>query len=138
MNSDHQRQMTARADVARGRLIPATEDLSALAVTGQDPTVLGFVLASVPGRVIFEVLNLSEPATLVFRSDGDDGAKVINRALVDSGFNPAALAPPASAGGGLTTPLRRTGEPAALTDQLIGALPHDGNWPAQLAALLAS
>jgi len=127
-NSRQQHQMTNRPDLTRGRLTPATEDLSALAVTGEEPTVLGFLLASFPGRVVFEVLNLAEPATLVFRSE-DLG--VINRALVDSGFTP----PPA--GGGLTTPLRRVGEPAALTDLLVAAIPHDGNWSAQLAAALS-
>jgi hypothetical protein len=133
INPRQQHQMTARPDVTRGRLTPATEDLSALAVSGEDPTVLGFVLASLPGRVVFEVLNLADPATLVFRSEGDDGVAVINRALVDSGFNPSS---PGETG--LTTPLRRVGEPAILTDLLIGAVPHEGNWSGQLAALLAS
>lgn len=133
INPRQQHQMTARPDVTRGRLTPATEDLSALAVSGEDPTVLGFVLASLPGRVVFEVLNLADPATLVFRSEGDDGVAVINRALVDSGFNPSS---PGETG--LTTPLRRVGEPAILTDLLIGTVPHDGNWSGQLAALLAS
>jgi hypothetical protein len=131
-NSSQQRQMTARPDLTRGNLTPASEDLAALAVTGEDPTVLGFVLVSTPGRVVFEVLNLAEPTTLVFSSDGDDALGVINRALVDSGFTP-----PPAAGAGLTAPLRRVGEPAVLTDLLIGQIPHDANWSAQLAALLS-
>jgi hypothetical protein len=130
-NGLRQRQMTSRPDVSRGRLTPATEDLSALAVTGEDPTVLGFVLASFPGRIVFEVLNLAEPATLVFRADGADGLEVINRALVDSGFRP----PPAA--GGRTTPLRRVGAPAALSELLVAEIPHDNDWPARLAAALS-
>ncbi len=130
-NGPRQHQMTSRPDVSRGRLTPATEDLSALVVTGEDPTVLGFVLASFPGRIVFEVLNLAEPATLVFRAEGADGLEVINRALVDSGFRP----PPA--GGGLTAPLRRVGEPAALSDLLVAEIPHDNDWPARLAAALS-
>src|ERR1700722_8068110 len=115
--------MTPRPEMARGNLTPASEDLSALAVTGEDPTVLGFVLVSLPGRVVFEVLNLAAPTTLVFTTDGDGAVGVINRALVDSGFTP-----PAPAGAGLTAPLRRVGEPAALTDLLIGQIPHDASW----------
>jgi hypothetical protein len=130
-NSRQPRQLTARPDVTRGRLTPATEDLSGLAMAGDDPTVLAFVLASLPGRVVFEVLNLAGPATLIFSSEGDDGLGVINRALVDSGFSPPA------AGGGLTAPLRRVGEPALLTELLVAQLPPGGDWPARLAAALA-
>ena len=129
-NPGQQRQMSTRPDLTRGRLTPATEDLSALAVTGEDPTVLGFLLVSFPGRIVFEILNVAEPATMVFRSESDGGLGVLNRALVDSGFKP----PPAD--GGLIAPLRRVGEPAVLTDLLIAAIPHDDNWSAQLAAAL--
>jgi hypothetical protein len=132
MRTPAQHQMTQRPDVTRGRLIPAGDALPALTATGDDPTVLGFMLASTASRVVFEVLNLAEPPTLVFRSAGPDGAGVINRALVDSGFKP-----PAQAGGGLTAPARRVGEPAVLTEEFVGQVPHDGNWSSQLAALLA-
>ena len=46
-----QRPMAVRPDVTRGLPTPATEDLSALAVTGESPTVLAFVLAQGPGGV---------------------------------------------------------------------------------------
>jgi hypothetical protein len=104
--------------------------LSALTATGDDPAVLGFMLASMGSRVVFEVLNLAEPPTLVFRSAGPDGIGVINRALVDSGFKP-----PTSAGG-LTAPARHVGESAVLTDLFAGQVPHDENWSSQLATLL--
>jgi hypothetical protein len=123
--------MTQRPDVTRGRLIPAGDDLSALTAAGDDPTVLAFILASAPHRVVFEVLNLAEPPTLVFRSAGQDGVAVINRALVDSGFKPPAPA------GGLTAPARQVGEPAVLTELFVGQVPHDGNWSSQLTTLLA-
>jgi len=131
MRTPAQHQMTQRPDVTRGRLIPAGDDLSALTATGDDPTVLAFILASAPNRVVFEVLNLAEPPTLVFRSGGQDGVAVINRALVDSGFKPPTPT------GGLTAPARQVGEPAVLTDLFVGQVPHDGNWSSQLAALLA-
>jgi hypothetical protein len=132
MRTPAQHQMTQRPDVSRGRLIPAGDDLSALTASGDDPTVLAFVLASTRDRVVFEVLNLAEPPTLVFRSEGQDGVAVINRALVDSGFKLP------TAGGGLTAPARQVGEPAALTDLFVGQVPRDGNWSSQLATLLAS
>lgn len=132
MRTPAQHQMTNRPDVTRGRLIPAGDDLSALTASGDDPTVLGFLLASASGRVVFEVLNLAEPPTLVFRSPGQGGLGVINRALVDSGFRP-----PAQAGSGLTGPARQVGEPAVLTDLFVGQVPHDENWSSRLAALLA-
>jgi len=132
MRTPAQHQMTKRPDVTRGRLIPAGDDLSALTAAGDDPTVLGFVLASTANRVVFEVLNLAAPPTLVFRSPGQDGLGTINRALVDSGFTP-----PVPAGGSLTAPARRVGEPAVLTDLFVGQVAHDENWSRQLAALLA-
>lgn len=132
MRTPAQHQMTNRPDVTRGRLIPAGDDLSALTASGDDPTVLGFLLASASGRVVFEVLNLAEPPTLVFRSPGHGGLGVINRALVDSGFRP-----PTRAGSGLTAPARQVGEPAVLTDLFVGQVPHEENWSSRLAALLA-
>jgi hypothetical protein len=99
---------------------------------GDDPTVLGFMLASTGNRVVFELVNLAEPPTLVFRSAGPDSIGVINRALVDSGFKS-----PTPAGGGLTAPARRVGEPAVLTEEFVGEVPHDGNWSSRLATLLA-
>lgn len=114
MRTPAQHQMTKRPDVTRGRLIPAGDDLSALTAIGDDPTVLGFVLASTPDRVVFEVLNLADPPTLVFRSAGPDSAGVINRALVDSGFKSPA---------------------AVLADLFVGQVPHDENWSSQLATL---
>jgi hypothetical protein len=131
-NSSQQRPMTPRPDLTRSTLIPATEDLSALTAAGEDPTVLSFILVSAPGRVVFEVLNAEEPATLVFRSGGDEGVAVINRALVDSGFTA-----PAPANAGLTAPPRRVGEPALLSELLVGQVEHGENWSGQLAELLA-
>jgi hypothetical protein len=147
MNAGGQRQMTRRPDVSRGRLTPSSEDLAALTVTGDDPTVLAFVLASAGGRVAFEVLNAPEAATLVFQAPGKDGLAMINRALVDSGF-----APPPAGGQGLASPARPTlpggagglpssgntpDPPALLTDLLVGEVPHDDRWSSQVAALLS-
>jgi hypothetical protein len=131
-NSGQNRPMTPRPDLTHNTLIPVSEDLSALTATGEDPTVLSFILVSAPGRVVFEVLNAAEPATLVFRSGGDESVGVINRALVDSGFTA-----PTPASGGLTAPPRRVGEPALLSELLLGAVEHGDGWAGQMAALLA-
>lgn len=74
MNTRQDRPMAARPHVTRGRLIPAAEDLSALTVTGEDATVLAFVLVSHAGRVAYDVLNQQSPATYVYRADGPGGS----------------------------------------------------------------
>jgi hypothetical protein len=107
------RPMAVRPDVTRGLLTPATEDLSALTVTGESPTVLAFALAPGPGGVAYEVLNRPAPQTWVFRGD----LAAVNRALDDAGFDPAALAAPP----GLA--------PA-------GQVPHDAGWAGRIATLL--
>ncbi len=115
MNARRQRPMAVRPDVTRGSLPPATEDLSALVATGESPTVLAFALGRRPGRVVYEVLNQPEPMTFVYRADGADGLAAINRALDDAGFRAAAV---------------QAGGPAA-------QVPHDAQWPDQIARLLA-
>jgi hypothetical protein len=107
------RPMATRPDVSRGLLTPATEDLSALTVTGESPTVLAFALAPGPGGVAYEVLNRPEPVTCVFR--GELGA--VNQALDGAGFDPAALPPELA--------------PA-------GRVPHDPGWAGQVAGWLTS
>jgi len=112
MNGRGLRPMAARPDVTRGLLTPATEDLSALAVTGESPTVVAFVLVQGPGGVAYEVLNRPEPVTYVFRGE----LAAVNRVLDDTGFDPGRLA-----------------------SQLVtgGQVPHDEQWPERIAALLA-
>ncbi len=127
-----QRQMTPRPDMSRGRLIPASEDLAALTVAGEDPTVLAFILAAASDRVAFEVLNLPDQLTYVFRAPGPDGLAVVNRALIDSGFQA-----PSSGQPGLTTPASPDAQLAMLSDLLIGQVPHDANWSSQLTTLLS-
>jgi hypothetical protein len=130
------RPMAARPDVSRGRLIPATEDLSALTATGEDPTVLAFVLGRRPGLVVYEVLNQREPVTYAYRPDGaeaGDGLGAVNRALDDAGFRPAAL--PAE---GLTAACRPDARTSPLARWLAGQIPHDEQWAARLAALLTA
>jgi hypothetical protein len=123
--------MTPRADVRRGRLIPATEDLAALTASGADPTVLAFALySSARGRVAYEVLNLPEPATFVYESDGD-ARGVINRWLDDTGFQAAAVH-----AAGLTAAARTDPSAALLARSLVAQVPHDENWQRQIADLL--
>jgi hypothetical protein len=132
MNSREQRPMTQRPDMTRGRLTPATEDLSALTTSGQDPTVLAFALGSCPGRVVYEALNHPEPMTFVYRAEGADALAAINRALDDAGFQVEAVHAE-----GLAAPARPVALPTTLTSALIGQVPHDANWPDRIAALLA-
>ncbi len=87
MNGRGLRPMATRPDVTRGRLTPAAEDLAALTVTGESPTVLAFALAQGPGTVAYAVLNRPGPVTYVFRGE----LAAVNRALDDAGFDPAAL-----------------------------------------------
>ena len=70
--------MTPRADVRYGLLTPETEDLAALTTSGADPTVLAFALLTPAGGgdpVAYEVLNLPEPVTYVYRAGGPDSAR---------------------------------------------------------------
>jgi len=131
INGPQQHQMTQRPDMTRGRLTPATEDLAALTTSGDSPTVLAFVLAAAGDLVVFEILNLPEPPTLVFRAAGPDGLAAVNRALVDSGFTQP---PP---GSGLGAPARAAGQAGALADLLAGQVAHDGQWSSRLTALLS-
>ena len=133
-----QRPMAQRPDVTRGLLTPETEDLSALTATGQDPTVLAFALGLGTGRVVYEVLNHPEPMTYVYRAEGAgtpaDALAAFNRALDDTGFQPAAVHAE-----GLTAPTRTVGSSAApspLTASLLAQVPHDPQWRDRIAELL--
>jgi hypothetical protein len=128
------RQMMPRADVRRGTLTPPWEDLAALKVSGEQPTVLAFALfASARGRVAYDALNRPEPVTYVYEADGDARA-VINRALDDAGFQAAAVH--AAAQGGLMAAARTDAPAALLAHSLIGQVPRDADWQRQLAELL--
>jgi hypothetical protein len=127
------RPMAPRRDVTRGRLTPATEDLSALTATGDDPTVLAFALGDRAGLVVYEVLNRNEPMTYAYRPDDDNGLAAVNRALDDAGFQPAALHAE-----GLAAAPRPDARTSPLPRWLAGQIPHDEHWAATLAALLTA
>jgi len=114
MNAGGQRPMTARPDVTRGLLTPATEDLRALTAAGENPAVLAFALGRRAGLVVYEVLNQPEPVTCVYRADGAGGLAAVNRALDDAGFRPAPI-------------------PAG---DLAGQVPHGSGWAERMASLL--
>jgi hypothetical protein len=130
-DSAQQRPMTGRPDISRGLLAPATEDLPALLATGEDPTVLAFVLGSAADLVVFEVLNRPEPMTFVYRAAGPDGLAAINRALDDWGFRPASLH-----AAGPAAPARPAGAVRLLAESLVGQVTHDAHWLSKIAALL--
>jgi hypothetical protein len=131
LTAGQQRPMAPRPDVTRGRLTPATEDLAALVVTGDDPTVLAFVLARAGDRVVFEILNQPAPMTFVYQAAGPDGLTVINRALDDSGFQADVV--PATGLGSL--PPRNFSR--LLAGSLAARVTHDVHWSSQIAALLS-
>jgi hypothetical protein len=139
MNGDQNRPMTPRADVTRGLLTPATEDLSALTTSGEDPTVLAFALVrrtdrSLPGLVAYEVLNQLEPLTYAYQPDGSHGADefaVVNRALDDVGFQTATVHSE-----GLTSARGPDASRSPLARWLAGQVPHDGQWATRLDELL--
>jgi hypothetical protein len=151
MNNSQSRPMTPRANVTRGLLTPETEDLSALTATGDDPTVLAFALCWQPrtGLVVYEALNVAEPMTFVYRTNGTDGTDgtassdrtdghdgadagaAINRALDDAGFHPAALHAE-----GLTAAARPGARASLLAQSLVAQVPHDAGWPERISGLL--
>ncbi len=141
--ADLQHQMTPRADVRHGLLTPETQDLAALTTSGDDPTVLAFALlcpahppiaAGGGDLVAYEVLNLPEPVTYVYRAGGPDPRVLVNQALDEIGFAPAAIH--AAASGDLAAAHRQDAATSPLARALVAEVSHDANWPSQLAALL--
>jgi hypothetical protein len=139
MNGQQDRPMAPRADVTRGLLTPATEDLSALTLSGEDPTVLAFALGrrcddGLPSLVLYETLNQLEPLTYAYRPDTGSGTNelaAVNRCLDDAGFQTDAVHAE-----GLTS----TGGPDAspLARWLAAKVPHDDQWASRLSALLTT
>lgn len=130
-------QMSPRADVRRGLLIPETEDLAALTASGADPTVLAFALVT-PARggdpVAYAVLNLPEPVTYVYRAGGSSPRAAVNKALDDTGFTAAELH--ATTSGDLAAAHRQDAGSSPLATALLATIPHDPGWLAQLTSLL--
>jgi len=136
--ADLQHQMTPRADVRHGLLIPETQDLAALTASGDDPTVLAFALLA-PARggdlVAYEVLNLPDPVTYVYRAGGPDPRILVNQALDEIGFAPAAIH--AAASGDLAAAHRQDAATSPLARALVAEVSHDADWQQQLAMLLS-
>ena len=129
--------LTPRADVRRGLLTPETEDLAALTVSGEDPSVLAFALLSPAGGgdpVCYTVLNLPEPASYAYRAAGPDPGVLVNQALDDAGFAPAGVH--AVAAGDLTAARRRDAAGSPLAGALAAVITHDEHWAEQVARLL--
>lgn len=130
--------MAQRANVQRGLLTPETEDLGALTVSGADPTVVAFALLCPAGGgdpVAYEVLNLAEPVSYVYRAGGPDPRALVNQALDDAGFAPAGLH--AAAAGDLGAARRQDASASPLARALIAEISHDAAWPERLDGLLA-
>jgi hypothetical protein len=141
MNGRQDRPMAPRAGCTRGSLIPATEDLSALTASGEDPTVLAFALGRrsddvLPSLVVYEVLNQLEPLTHVYKPDGGSGTNelvAVNRCLDDAGFQLAAVH-----ARGLTSARGPDTSASPLARWLAGKVPHDDQWATRLDALLTA
>ena len=141
MNGRQDRPMASRAAVAVGGLIPATEDLSALTASGEDPTVLAFALGrrcadGLPSLVVYEVLNQREPLTRVYKPDSGSGTNelvAVNRCLDDAGFQLAAVHAE-----GLTSARGPDASASPLARWLAGKVPHDDQWATRLHALLTA
>ena len=140
MNGQQDRPMAPRADVTRGLLTPATEDPSALTLSGKDPTVLAFALGRrsddvLPSLVLYEVLNQPEPLTYAYQpgtGSGTNELAAVNRCLDDVGFQTDAVHAE-----GLTS----TGGPpgtSPLARWLAAKVPHDDHWASRLGALLTT
>jgi hypothetical protein len=129
--------MAVRPNVQYGCLIPETQDLAALTTSGNNPTVLAFaLLTSARGGelVAYEVLNLPDPLTHVYRGPGPDPRALVNQALDAIGFAPAEIH--AAASGDLTAAYRPDAETSPLARALVATVPHDPGWPTRLAAEL--
>jgi hypothetical protein len=127
-----------REDVPYGLLTPETEDLGALTTSGARPTVLAFALLTPAGGgdpVAYEVLNLPEPATYVYRAGGQDPLALVNQALDDAGFAAAEIH--AAASGDLAAAHRQDAATSPLIGALAATIPHDPAWSARLADQLA-
>jgi hypothetical protein len=111
------RPMAPRPDTSRGRLIPESDDVAAVTVTGDRPAVLAFVLVPAGRRVVLEILNEPDVPTFVYEAAGPAGVAAVNRALDDCGYQPEAA--------------------PALGVPLAGQVAHDERWAAGLDALLA-
>jgi len=141
MNGYQDRPMAPRADVTRGLLTPATEDLSALTTSGEDPTVLAFALGrrsddGLPSLVLYEVLNQLEPLTYAYQPDTGSGTNeltAVNRSLDDVGFQTAAVHAE-----GLTSARGPDVSTSPLARWLAGKVPHDDQWASRLDALLTA
>jgi hypothetical protein len=132
-----QHQMAPRADVRHGLLIPETQDLAALTTSGADPTVLAFALLCTSrggDLVAYEVLNQPDQVTYVYRAGGPDPRALVNQALDEIGFAPAAVH--AAASGDLAAAHRQDAATSPLARALVAEVSHDADWQAQLAALL--
>ncbi len=130
-----QHTMLPRANVTRTPLTPATTDLGALAVSGDLPTVLAFMLCRTPGgTVLYEVLNAPDHATYAYRAD----PPAINRALDLIGFRVAAVYDDAdSAGSPYRTAARRLPALRLLRDAYAGRAKHHGGWADRVRTLAA-
>jgi len=132
-----QHRPVPRPDVRRGLLIPETEDPAALTVSGDDPAVLAFALISPAaggGPVAYEVLNLPEPASYVYRAGGPDPRALVNQALDDAGFAAAGIG--AASAGELTAAPRVDAAAAPLAGGLAAVIGHDAAWQDRITALL--
>ena len=134
------RPVTPSADVQLAPLIPATDDVTALTVSGTEPTVLAFALLS-PARggdlVAYEALNLPEPRTYVYRTGGADPRARVNQALDDVGFAAAEIS--AVATDDLTAVRRQDavdGLGSPLVRGLVATVPHTPDWTREVAARL--
>jgi hypothetical protein len=133
----NQHQIKPRADVERGRLTAAHTDHAALSTSGDEPTVLAFVLCLAPsGHLIYEVLNEGDHATYVYRSSSPHA---INRALDLVGFRVTGIYTDADSAG---SPYRKAAAqlPAlrVLRSAFVDRVIHTDGWAAALQRVLSA
>ena len=120
-----------------GKLVAAHDDLSQLGMSGDDPTILAFLLGrSAAGALVYEVLNVGDHATYVFR-DPQLSLREFDLALMLIGFHIQVLA------GDFTGPgsryaeaVRRMPQLSRLAAAFRGRAIHGDGWEAQLRGLL--
>jgi len=121
-----------------GKLVPAHADFSQLGMTGDDPTIVAFLLGrAAPGALVYEILNIADHATYVFH-DPELSLRQFNLALMLTGFHIQVLAGDFSGlGSRYAEAVRRMPELSRLAAAFRGRAIHDDTWESQFRALIA-
>jgi hypothetical protein len=117
----------------------AHADLDALTISGDQPTIVAFLIArTVSGTFVYESLNVEDHATYVFHDPAMSVAQ-LDLALMLIGFHIEVLAGDVTGiGSRYAEAVRRLPHLARLAAAFRGRAIHDGGWRAQLEQTISS